>query len=220
MKTILVLVGVLILLGIIAMAVFVFVVQNVETPAYAVVAADGAYEIRDYPALVVAEVEPVGDRREALRAGFGPLARYIFAKERGGESIAMTAPVIQQRPIGVEERIAMTAPVTQSPGESGRWTVRFIMPAGYRLEDLPAPGRAEVRLTEIPAARRAVVRFSGSTDDAVLATRERALRDWMTERGLVVDGPPIYAYYNDPFTPGFLRRNEVMLGIAGDSFGP
>jgi hypothetical protein len=25
---------------------------------------------------------------------------------------------------------------------------------------------------------------------------------------------PIYAYYNDPWTPGFLRRNEIMVDVA------
>jgi len=38
--------------------------------------------------------------------------------------------------------------------------------------------------------------------------------DWMRARGLVPQGPPEYAYYNDPFTPGFLRRNEVLRPVA------
>jgi hypothetical protein len=219
MKTFLIIVGVLVVLAIVAMAVFVFVVQNVETPDYAVVQADGAFEVRDYPALVVAETTRPGARREALGTGFGPLARYIFAKERGGEKIAMTAPVTQQRPAGREETIAMTAPVTQSPTEDGEWSVRFIMPSGYSLETLPEPGTSEVRLMEIPARRRAAVRFSGSTDDAALAAQEAALRAWMAARGLMPEGPATYAYYNDPFTPGFLRRNEVMIDIATETSG-
>jgi hypothetical protein len=108
MKIALMVLGGLVLLGLAAMAVFVFYVQNVETPVYRVVTQEGDFEIRDYPPLVVAEVRRQGSRNEALRAGFGPLARYIFAEERGGERISMTAPVTQQRP----ERISMTAPVT------------------------------------------------------------------------------------------------------------
>jgi hypothetical protein len=213
MKTLLLIVAMVAVLGIVAVAIFVFVVQNVETPEYVVVDSDGAFEIRDYPALVVAETMRTGARREALGSGFGPLARYIFAKERAGEKIAMTAPVIQQRPDDRAERIAMTAPVIQSPAGEDAWSVRFIMPSGYSLDELPAPATSEVRLREIPARRRAAVRFSGSTSDAALAEQETGLRAWMASRGLTPAGPAVYAYYNDPFTPGFLRRNEVLIGV-------
>jgi hypothetical protein len=214
MKTLLIILGALILVAIAAMAVFVYVVQNVETPDYVSVERDGPFEIRDYPALVVAEVAREGSRREALSAGFRPLARYIFAKERGGEKIAMTAPVIQQRPQDRPEPIAMTAPVTQSLTADGEWAVQFIMPASYALDQLPTPGASDIRLREIPPQRRAAVRFSGSTKDAALAEQEAALREWLAGRGLTAEGSAVYAYYNDPFTPGFLRRNEVIIDIA------
>lgn len=212
MKTLLIVAAAIILLAIVAMAIFVFVVQNVETPAYQVVAQDGPFEIRDYPALVVAEVTRRGERREALSAGFSPLAGYIFAKERAGDRVAMTAPVTQQR----AERIAMTAPVTQSQDADGEWVVQFIMPAGYKLDTLPAPATDEVRLREMPAQRRAVVRFSGRTTDDLIAAQETALRDWLKARDLRPLAAPVYAYYNDPFTPGFLRRNEILMDVAGE----
>ncbi|MEI8178109.1 heme-binding protein, partial [Aestuariivirga sp.] len=69
--------------------------RNVEIAHYEVLQADGAIELRAYPPLIVAEVIRTGSRDQAVRAGFGPLARYIFAQERGGEKIAMTAPVTQ-----------------------------------------------------------------------------------------------------------------------------
>ncbi|MFD2110570.1 SOUL family heme-binding protein [Thiorhodococcus fuscus] len=212
MKILIILVAALVLLAITAMAVFVFVVQNVETPEYRVVERDEPFEVRDYPPLVVAEVTRKGDRQTALSAGFSPLAGYIFAKEREGERVAMTAPVTQQS----AERIAMTAPVTQSSTEPGEWSVRFIMPARYDLASLPAPASGDVRLEQIPARRTAVVRFSGRTTDTLIGEQERALRDWIAARGLRSLGEPVYAYYNDPFTPGFLRRNEVMIELARD----
>ena len=58
------------------------------------------------------------------------------------------------------------------------------------------------------------MRFSGRTDDALIAEQEQRLHDWMAARGLSPLGPPTYAYYNDPFTPGFLRRNEIQLPVA------
>jgi DNA gyrase inhibitor GyrI len=210
MKIALIVLGGLILLAVAAMAMFVYVVQNVETPRYATALRDGAFEVRDYPALIVAEVRRQGGRQESLSQGFGPLARYIFAKEREGERISITAPVIQQRP----EPIAMTAPVTQSRLDGGDWAVRFIMPSRYDLKDLPAPAGKDVRLSEIPARRVAAIRFSGRTTDAVLAQRESELRIWMAARGLKAAAPPVFAYYNDPFTPGPLRRNEVLIDLA------
>ncbi len=210
MKIALIALGVLILLGVAAMAVFVYVVQNVEQPAYQVVERDGLFEIRDYPGLVVAEVRRQGPRKEALSAGFGPLARYIFAKERDGERISMTAPVIQQRP----ETIAMTVPVTQTQDAAGDWVVRFIMPARYRLDQLPAPAGGDVRLLEVPPRRTAALRFSGVTTDDLIAGKETELRAWLTARGLTPAAAPVYAYYNDPFTPGFLRRNEVLMDLT------
>jgi DNA gyrase inhibitor GyrI len=214
MKIALMVLGGLVLLGLAAMAVFVFYVQNVETPVYQVVAQEGDFEVRDYPPLVVAEVRRQGPRQEALRAGFGPLARYIFAEERGGERISMTAPVTQQRP----ERISMTAPVTAQAlpdvTQGDDWAVRFIMPARYGLEQLPAPAGSDVRLSEVPPRRVAAIRFSGRASDELIASQEEALRAWLAARGLTAAAPAIYAFYNDPFTPGFLRRNEVLIDLA------
>jgi len=220
MKILLIIIGVLVLLGVAGMAVFVFVVQNVETPSYTVVEQDGDFELRDYPALVVAEVARTGARGEALSAGFGPLARYIFAKERAGGRIAMTAPVEQQRAdtLASGDRIAMTAPVTQSrTDDAGGWAVRFIMPAEYDLDELPAPGNADVVLKRVPSRRNAAVRFSGRANDELIAEQEARLLAWMTSRGLEAAAAPVYAYYNDPFTPGFLRRNEVIVPVQSEA---
>lgn len=222
MKIAVIILSALAVLAVVGILLFVYVVQNVETPVYTVVAQDGAFELRDYPSMVVAEVRREGSRQKGLSAGFGPLARYIFAKERGGEKIAMTAPVEQQ---AAPERIAMTAPVEQqavtAPGDQakaqvadGTWAVRFIIPQGHPLADLPAPASADVQLREVPARRLAVVRFSGRTNDAMIRKQEQALTAWLAGRGLVAAGAPIYAYYNDPFTPGPLRRNEVQVELA------
>jgi len=214
-----------------AIGVWVYVVQNVETPDYEVVRKDGAIEVRDYPALVVAEVTRTGPRREAVSAGFSPLAAYIFAKDRAGDTISMTAPVTQSREQLGREKIAMTAPVTQTrtasteegwadPGQTAdedRWIVRFIMPSQYKLDDLPSPGGGGVRLEEVPAKRRAAIRFSGHATDAAIAKHEAQLRAWLATQGLIPDGPPTYAYYNDPWTPGPLRRNEVIFDTLGQN---
>ncbi len=203
-------IGVVAALATAAIGAWVYVVGNVEQPSYVSVTQDGAIEVRDYPALIVAEVTRRGDRNNAVRAGFSPLAGYIFAKNRSGDSISMTAPVTQARDV-----IAMTAPVTQTPSAAGdqTWLVRFVMPAKYTLETLPKAGGEDVRLLQVPATRRAAIRFSGVATDASIALNEKTLGEWLAARNIMVIGVPTYAYYNDPFTPGPLRRNEVMFDV-------
>jgi len=204
LKVIAVIIAAGIVLAVAALLVFVYVVQNVEQPDYTLVRQDGDFELRDYPKLTVAEIRRRGDRKEALGAGFGPLARYIFAKERSGDKIAMTAPVIQQP----------DAATPSAASAAGEWTVGFIMPKDAIAAGLPAPANAEVRLTELPPRRVAAVRFSGRTTDAHTAAQRKRLLDWVAAQGLGAGSEPIYAYYNDPLTPGPLRRNEILVVVT------
>lgn len=182
--------------GILGLVIFWFIqTRNVEIARYDVIEADGDIEIRAYPALVVAEVMRTGPRDEAVRSGFGPLARYIFARERGGEKISMTAPVTQT-------------------AEEGSWTIQFIMPSAYDLASLPKPTGADVRLRELPPARRAAIRFSGWWSDDLFEAKDAALLEWLAKKGFTPSGSPTFAYYNDPFTPGFLRRNEILYDLS------
>jgi hypothetical protein len=192
--------GVLCGLVTIAVGAWIYVVSNVEQPRYAIIKHDGPIEVRDYPALLVAEVTRRGDRNTSVRAGFGPLAGYIFAKNRAGESVSMTAPVTQT-PTGSDQ--------------AETWMIRFIMPAKYTLETLPKATGDDVRLLQMPAARRAAIRFSGVATDALIAANETALREWLAAQKIAIIGAPTYAYYNDPFTPGPLRRNEVLFEVQG-----
>lgn len=191
---------------------FVWYVAQVEQPAYRLIKRAGPFEMREYSPLVVAEVTRTGDRRTAVRKGFRALAAYIFAKERPGEAIAMTAPVTQRR-----EKISMTAPVTQSPTADDVWTIRFVMPSKYTMATLPAPQDADIRLMSEPSRLRAAVRFSGVATDDLIAAKQAELQAWMKKQGSEAIGQPTYAYYNDPFTPGFLRRNEVLFDLIKPS---
>ena len=143
----------------------------VEEPAFRIVLQDGAFEVRDYPALVVAEVIVTGEQKEAASKGFRLLAGYIFGGNRRKQSVAMTAPVAQEP---TSEKIAMTAPVTQTQ-TAGEWVVRFTMPSSYSLETLPEPDDARVRLRVTPPARFAVIRFSGLARPDVVAAKTAEL---------------------------------------------
>jgi hypothetical protein len=187
------------------------VAMATEEPAFTAIVDDGVFQVREYPALAVAETRVAGDRGRASGTGFRILAGYIFGGNTRRESIAMTAPVLQSPPSG--ETIAMTAPVSQT--EAGdAWVVRFMMPSGYTMETLPKPNDPRVTLTMMPPARVAVVRFSGWANDREFQRRRAELEQWMAKRGLRTVGPASYAQYDDPWTPGPQRRNEVMLPVA------
>ncbi|MEE4207483.1 MAG: heme-binding protein [Erythrobacter sp.] len=187
--------------------------RNTEEPDYTSVVSDGPFELRDYPALVVAEITHSGTRQAASSRSFRRLAAYIFAQDRpaGGERIAMTAPVLQER-VGRGEKIAMTAPVMEEQVAKDTWRMRFVMPSKYTLDTLPEPP-ADIALTEIPARRVAAVQFSGNGSAADLARQEQALAEWIEAQGLKPKGAFEYAFYNAPMVPGPLRRNEVMIEV-------
>lgn len=196
------LIGMLVMGGHVAMAV--------EEAAYEVVAKQGRFEVRDYAPQIVAEVLIEGSLEEAGDRAFRPLFRYIDGDNRGRARIAMTAPVAQE-PAG--EKIAMTAPVSQEK-TGDRWAVRFVMPAGYTLESLPEPNDPAVTLHQHPARRVAAVRYSGFWSEKNYRRNLEALRQWMNDQGREPAGEPIWARYNPPFTPWFLRRNEILIPLA------
>lgn len=182
-----------------------------EEPAFTVSLAQGDCEVRDYPALVVAEVSVSGDRTSAASQGFRLLAGYIFGGNTAKQKIAMTAPVIQAAAVG--QKIAMTAPVLQSGG-NGKWVIRFIMPRGSTLESLPRPNNPKVQLHRLAPARLAVVRFSGVARQDNIAAKTAALSGFVKAQHLEAIGTPSLAQYDPPWKLWFLRRNEVMIPIA------
>lgn len=185
--------------------------ERVEEPAFAVSLTEGDFEIRQYASTIVAETTVSGNAWDARFAGFGPLADYIFAKERGGEKIAMTAPVTQ----APREKIAMTAPVTQQAAGSGdEWVITFTMPADYTMQTLPAPANPDVRLVEVPARTMGVLSFTGLATDADMKAAESRLLDHVRRAGMKPTGEVEFAFYDPPWTLAFLRRNEAMVSVV------
>jgi hypothetical protein len=182
------------LLATIGAAVFLWRATKADQPDYTLVERDGDFEIREYPALVTAAAEARGPRDTALNRGFDVLADYIFAKSRSGAKLAMTAPVLSDRP-------------------DDAWRTRFIMPAGMARGDLPTAPQG-VTLDTMPRRRVGAVRFTGRVDDALLETKEGALRSWLQLKSLPSEAKAVHAFYNSPMMPGPLRRNEVMVTLS------
>lgn len=182
--------------------------SQVETPHYAVTEIHGAIEHRSYSPMVVAEVEVQGKRDEAINGGFGLLADYIFGNNTVAAKIAMTAPVEQSQ----SRKIAMTAPVEQR-AVGDNWQVRFVMPSEYTLQSLPRPNNDRVQLRELPGQTVIAITFSGRNSDDNVARHERELLAYARQRGLQIDLPARYAFYNPPWTLPIMRRNEVLVTL-------
>ena len=149
-----------------------------EEPKFASVLREGDLELREYPALVVAEVSVGGDHDQAASAGFRLLAGYIFGGNTRRERLPMTAPVVQSK--SASESIPMTAPVIQI-ADKGRWTVQFVMPANQTLDTLPVPNDARVRLREFIARHQ--LKAAGS---AALARYNPPWTLWFMRRNEVM----------------------------------
>jgi hypothetical protein len=180
-----------------------------EEAKYTLVTKENGFEIRDYASQIVAETIVEGGLEDAGSAAFNRLFRYISGKNRPQQTIAMTAPVSQQ---SAGQKIAMTAPVAQEPS-GDRWAVSFMMPSDYDLASLPEPLDSEVRLREIPARRMAVVRYSGTWSEKSYREHLAKLEAWMAGREIKPAGMPVWARYDAPFKPWFLRRNEILYPI-------
>ncbi len=186
------------------------IMSQVNEPSYRVLEKSNDIEVREYAPVLVAEVSVAGERSDAISEGFRLLADFIFGNNAPNQKIAMTAPVIQQK----GEKIAMTAPVIQQKaGAIDQWKVQFIMPAEYTLKTLPKPNNPQIKIFEAPAKQFAVIRFSGFGGTSSLEEQTHELMKFIAAKKLKARGPPIYAFYNPPWTLPFFRRNEVMLEL-------
>ena len=188
-------------------AYYYFRERSQEEPEFRPLETDGDHQIRDYPALTVAETLVNGPRREALDQGHRILADYLAAKSRDGDELPMLNPVIQDS----GAPMASDPPLFDDDLE-GAWRTRFVMPAGRNADDLPDTPEG-VELVELPARKVAVLSFSGRWTDAQLREQEDRLRGWLSKRGVKPRGEPEYAFYNSPMIPGPLRRNEIWLAL-------
>ena len=188
--------AILIVLIICASLAWYFVPKFLEQPAYSVLKKEGSIEVRAYQQMLLQSVAVSGDQYDALRNGFRPLVRYIGAKERDGEKISMTAPVMQILDDTKQE-----------------WIISFSMPSKYKEDSLPNPNNDMVFTEVVPPTVAAVVRFRGRANTELLGRKTAELMNWINEAGYVAREKPRYMFYNDPSTPPFLRRNEVLIAV-------
>lgn len=183
-------------------------VATEEVP-YTVIEQNGAFELRQYPPHIVAETMVEGAFDEVGNMGFRRLADYINGENRSKQSIAMTAPVRQE---AQAEKIAMTAPVGQAKSADS-WRITFVMPSKYSLDTLPEPIDSRVTIEQEPSRQVAAVRYSGTWSRKNYEENRARLLAWIEERGFKQTAEPVWARYNPPFMPWFLRRNEILIPV-------
>ena len=183
-----------------------------EEPQYRVLAEHEEYEIRAYEPYLVAETVVEGDYGDSGSSGFRILAGYIFGDNKASKKMAMTAPVTREPVESV--KMNMTAPViSEQVAEAGRYRYQFVMERKYTRETLPVPDDDRVTIREIPARTMAVHRYSGRWTASNFEKHTEILLEALARDGIEAVGTPQSAAYNNPFTPPFLRRNEVLVQI-------
>ena len=186
-----------------------------EEPEYELVAQYPDFELRQYKPYIVAETVVTGSFREVGNEGFRILFAYISGENRNGIEIPMTAPVEQKPVKDAGIKIAMTAPVIQSPSpdDNDTSTISFVMPSSFTMETLPEPLDPRVTLRKVGGKRVAARFYKGSWSEKRYQDNETRLLQALEDGGLTISGQPVFAGYNSPVTPWFLRRNEVLVGI-------
>ena len=182
---------------------------GVEEAEYRVLQQDGAIELREYAPSIVAETIVDADFEDAGNRAFRKLFRYIDGENVAQQEIAMTAPV-SQAPAG--RKIEMTAPVGQRPTNGG-WAVSFMMPSSFTMATIPRPSDPAVQVRAIPSYRAAVIRYSGFWSEERYREHLGELRAWIAAQGLEATGEPVWARYDPPFKPWFMRRNEILVPV-------
>jgi hypothetical protein len=166
--------------------------SEIEEPQWRLLDTLESVELRQYEASIQAQTILSGSRETT--GGFRRLAGFIFGGNDRSQSIAMTAPV--------EETLGGSRPV-----------MAFTMPRAYSLEDLPTPDDERVVITEVPERTVAVIRFSGWATGGKVARKTEELLAVLKRHDVEAVGAPSLNQYNPPWTPPFLRRNEVMVAI-------
>ena len=169
----------------------------VETAPYKVVKTLEYVEIRDYPPLILATVSDPGDD-----SSFNLLFQYISGYNTNSSKISMTSPVISS------EKIEMTSPVINVEG-----SMSFVLPSKYSIENAPKPKDNRVSVHLLEAKKIAVIKFSGYANEDEIKKNKMLLLTILEKNGINIKGEPIVMRYNSPWTPGFMRRNEVGIEI-------
>jgi len=184
-----------------------------ETPYEVSEILENGVEIREYPEEIWATTVA-----EDQNSAFSPLFRYISGDNERGEKIEMTAPVVTPKPqldgaaSTQGEKIEMTAPVVTMNTEKGQF-MAFIIPEQFDINSIPKPSSNKVKIVLVEPRKLATIRFSGYANQENYEKNLEILNKTLEIRGISTKGEPLLMQYNDPWTPPFLRRNEIAIQV-------
>ncbi|WP_218148938.1 SOUL family heme-binding protein [Halogranum rubrum] len=198
-----------------------YVNRTTERVPYDTLASYDDVEIRRYPRTILVETTA-----ESGEAAFRRLFDYITGANESSEEVSMTAPVASDgenvsmtAPVRTEsaesEAVSMTAPV-RTTDDGGDVTMSFFLPADYTPATAPTPTDSRVRLVVQPPQILAVKTFSWWSSETRVAKQRAVLLDTLAEYSLERRGGPFLLQYNDPYTPPFMRRNEIAVEVEWD----
>lgn len=181
-----------------------------EEITYSVIKSDDNIELRQYQPANVAQITISGTRKEAANKAFMPLFNYIQGNNIASEKIPMTTPVSQA---AASQKIPMTTPVSSQQTGEGEWVVSFYMPNEMSVNEVPTPKDERITIKHIPARTIAAIQFSGRPSHEELEAYADKLRQYLEANAINYNNDPLFAFYNSPQTPDFMRRNEVLFEI-------
>lgn len=162
-----------------------YVIYSTERPSYEVVQdLSSQAELRQYEAQTW-----ISTAYDSDNSSFPVLASYIFGRNKEGATVAMTAPVITGN------------------------NMAFILPAGTTENNAPTPDGQAIEFTAVPPRQVVALSFSWLTTESRVEQKTTELMDIVREHGIETRGEPFLMRYNDPWTPPFLRRNEVAIEV-------
>lgn len=171
------------------------------------------FEIRRQEPCVLADVTVSANFQAAGSIAFRSLIGYISGSNEPSTKIAMTSPVIQEsKSENPATKIAMTSPVILETSK-GSQIVSFVMPAGMTLADMPLPTNSKVSLRQMPEQLVAVSKFTGRWTEAAYDRQLAQLKQQLSANRITEIGPPRFARFDPPWTPWFMRRNEIQIPI-------
>ncbi|RVT93398.1 SOUL family heme-binding protein [Sphingomonas crocodyli] len=173
--------------------------RQAKAPRFELLAGEGAFELRRYPAMLAIETIQHGSRDRALGNGFGLLADYMFGGARADKD--------------QDDEIPIAMPILAEPASGGSWRIRFLLPEGMARKDVPEPGEG-IAIVEIPAREMAAVKVSGKPNDKLFADKAAELLRWVSAKARTAAGDVEHAYYNSPLKPGTVKQNEILVGLS------
>lgn len=205
--------------GLNILVIFTFIIagsiMGYDEPEYKVLKEYDKFEIRKYESYVIAEIEVEQNFENAGDSAFQPLFKYISGNNISKDEMEMTIPVNLSRSNSKVEKLEMTTPVSQSAtnNEQRSYKVSFVLPLNYTIDDAPIPIDPRVKIRKVPEKIMAVLEYSGTWSKENYNENEKQLFSELKKENIRPVGQPVFARYNPPFWPWFLRRNEVQIEI-------